>query len=61
LVQYDNVTDSAGFNSRLRYNPKAGQDVYVVLNRQFDVDPLNRNLSSTTSEFVLKFNYTFRF
>ena len=61
VLQYDNVTDSAGFNSRLRYNPKAGQDVYVVLNRQFDVDPLNRNLSSTFSEFVVKFNYTFRF
>jgi hypothetical protein len=61
VVQYDNVTDTAGFNSRLRYNPKAGQNVYVVLNRQFDVDPLNRNPSSTSSEIVLKFNYTFRF
>jgi len=61
VVQYDNVTDSAGFNSRLRFNPRAGQDLYVVLNRQFDVDPLNRNLTSTTSEFVAKFSYTFRF
>ena len=61
LVQYDNVSDTAGFNSRLRYNPQAGRDMYIVLNRQFDIDPLNRHVSATISELVLKFNYTFRF
>jgi hypothetical protein len=61
VVQYDNVTDTGGFNSRLRYNPQAGQDLYLVLNRQFDVDPLTRDVSSSTSEFIVKFNYTFRF
>jgi hypothetical protein len=61
VVQYDNVTETAGVNSRLRFNPKAGQDMYFVLNPQFDIDPLSRNASSTTSEIILKFNYTFRF
>jgi hypothetical protein len=61
VVQYDNVTDTGGFNSRLRYNPQAGQDLYLVLNRQFDVDPLTRDVSSSTSEVIVKFNYTFRF
>ncbi len=60
-LQYDNVTETAGFNSRLRYNPQAGQDLFLVINRQFDIDPLSRNPSSTTSEIVLKINYTFRF
>ena len=60
-LQYDNVTDTAGFNSRLRFNRQAGQDMFLVLNRQFDIDPLSRNPSSSTSEIVLKFNYTFRF
>jgi len=61
VLQYDNVTESAGLNSRLRYNPRAGQDMFLVINRQFDVDPLSRNLSSSMSEVVLQFHYTFRF
>jgi hypothetical protein len=61
MLQYDNVTDTAGFNSRLRFNPQAGQDLFLVLNRQFDVDPLSRDVSSSASEIVLKFYYTFRF
>jgi hypothetical protein len=61
VLQYDNVTETAGFNSRLRFNPQAGQDMFLVLNRQFDVDPLSRDVSSSTSEIVLKFRYTFRF
>lgn len=61
VLQYDNVTESAGLNSRLRYNPQAGQDMFFVVKRQFDVDPLSRNLSSSMSEVVLQFHYTFRF
>ena len=61
VLQYDNVTETAGFNSRLRFNPQAGQDMFFVLNRQFDIDPLSRHASSATSEIVLKFRYTFRF
>jgi len=61
VLQYDNVTETAGFNSRLHFNPQAGQDLYIVLNRQFNIDPLSRDVSSSTSEIVLKFRYTFRF
>jgi len=61
VVQYDDVTDSAGFNSRLRYNPKAGQDVFLVINRRFDVDAVTNRISSSSSDAVLKFRYTFRF
>ncbi|MCK5325054.1 MAG: hypothetical protein KAJ57_03565, partial [Woeseiaceae bacterium] len=60
-LQYDNVTDSAGLNTRVRYNPEAGQDLFLVINRQFDVDPLSKNISSTVSEAVIKVSYTFRF
>jgi len=61
VLQYDNVTETAGFNSRLRFNPQAGQDLHIVLNRQFNIDPLSRDVSSSTSDIVLKFRYTFRF
>jgi len=61
VLQYDNVTDTAGFNSRLHFNRQAGQDLFFVVNRQFDIDPLSRNASSSTSEIILKIHYTFRF
>lgn len=61
VVQYDNVSDSAGFNSRLRYQPRAGQDVFLVVDRQFDVDPLSKSVRSSESEITLKLRYTFRF
>lgn len=61
VVQYDNVTDTAGFNSRLRYSPRAGQDMFLVADRQFDVDPLSRKFNTSIAEFALKLRYTFRF
>jgi hypothetical protein len=61
VLQYDNVTETAGFNSRLHYNRQAGQDLFLVLNRQFEVDPLSRDVSSTTAEVIVKIHYTFRF
>jgi len=61
LLQYDNVSSSAGINSRLRYNPQAGQDLYLVVNRQFDVDPLSRSFRSAAGEVVLSLRYTFRY
>jgi len=61
LLQYDNVSDSASFNSRLRFNPQAGQELFFVVNRQYDVDPLSKRFSSSESEIVLKVSYTFRF
>jgi hypothetical protein len=61
ILQYDNISETAGFNSRLRFNPQAGRDLFLVVNRQFNIDPLSRDASSSTSEFVLKFNYTIRF
>ena len=61
LLQYDNVTNSSSFNSRLRYNPQAGQDVFLVVNREYDVNPRNRHFSLSESELILKLNYTFRF
>jgi len=61
VLQYDNVSETAGFNSRLRFNPQAGRDLFLVVNRQFDIDPLSRDVTSSTSEVVLKFHYTIRF
>lgn len=61
LVQYDNVSENLGFNSRLHWIPKAGQQAFVVLNWGL-VDPDNDNrFDSVLADLSLKFNYTLRF
>ena len=62
LIQYDNDSGSAGINSRLRWNPRAGQDLWIVLNHDFDAfDGAFRGLRSTVSQFSVKYTHTFRF
>lgn len=67
LVQYDNLSDDIGINTRLHYNRASGQDFWLVVNhnmRRFDpLDPEYRNeeFRSVESLVALKFRYTFRF
>jgi len=61
LLQYDNESGSAGVNSRLRWNPRAGQDLYIVLNHGFSALGAFRDLESTQSQFSVKYTQTFRF
>ena len=61
LIQYDNLSESAGINSRLRWNPRAGEDLYVVWNHDFDALAAFSQLHSRQSEFAVKYSRTFRF
>jgi len=61
LLQYDNVSEVMGFNSRLHWIPEAGRQAFLVFNyglQDFDKD---NDFVSTGSDVSLKFNYTFRF
>ena len=60
FIQYDNTSDAYGINSRLRYEPEAGQEMMLVLNHGGVVDAAN-HFSSTQSDINLKFSYTFRY
>lgn len=60
LLQYDNTADSLGGSTRLRYQPRDGQEMLLVVNSTFDVESDNR-LSSAQNEALLKLSYTFRF
>jgi len=61
LIQYDNDSQSVGINSRLRWNPRAGQDFFLVINHGFDAERTFRGLRSTESQVSLKYTHTFRF
>ncbi len=61
LVQYDNVSEILGFNSRLHWTPQAGRDVFIVFNYGMQDRDKDNHFEATTSDLSLKFNYTFRF
>jgi hypothetical protein len=61
LIQYDNVSESAGFNSRLHWIPRAGQQAFLVLNRGLSDADKDDHFEPTFEDLSLKFNYTFRF
>ncbi|MGV3593517.1 MAG: carbohydrate binding family 9 domain-containing protein [Gammaproteobacteria bacterium] len=61
LIQYDNISENLGFNSRLHWIPQAGQQAFLVLNWGL-IDPDKDNVfESTVADLSLKFNYTFRY
>ena len=62
LLQYENRSDTFGINSRLRWNPRAGQNFYLVVNYNFDSTAgAFREMNPLQSEIVLKYTHNFRF
>jgi len=63
LIQYDNVSDTIGVNSRLHWIPRAGREGFLVLNHNMRDDPLTpeNDFHSSFAEVTLKYSYTFRF
>lgn len=61
LIQYDNITETIGINSRVHWIPQAGREAFLVLNHNLqDIDGDNR-FHTAFSEAAMKFSYTFRF
>ena len=61
LVQYDNVSEAMGINTRLHWIPEAGRQAFLVLNYGL-LDPDKDNVfESYRADLSLKFSYTIRF
>jgi len=61
LLQYDNVSEALGINSRLHWIPEAGKQVFVVLNYGLSDPDRDNTFHSVNADLSLKFNYTLRF
>ena len=59
LIQHDNVSDSLGFYSRIKWTVRAGSDIYLVFKNGFDIE--DGRFRSRTTEISTKAGYTFRF
>lgn len=58
-VQWDNRSDQAGLNSRVRYEFRPGQEVFLVYNEGFDVE--DGAWDALGGEITLKLGLTMRF
>lgn len=61
LVQYDNLSEEVGINTRLQWIPRAGQEGFIVLNYNMQDKDKNNRFESASTDLSIKFKYTFRF
>ena len=61
FLQYDNVSNSMGLNSILRWVPRAGREMVLVVNREYVDLTQNRDFRTVSGDVTFKFSYTFRF
>jgi hypothetical protein len=61
LVQYDNVSEVIGVNTRLNWIPKAGQEGLIVFNHSLQDRDRDDVFRSDLLDVSVKLSYTFRF
>lgn len=61
LLQYDNLSEELGINTRLQWIPRAGQEGFIVLNYNMQDKDKDNSFESAYSDLSIKFRYTFRF
>ena len=58
VAQWDNVTDSAGINTRVHWIIEDGRELFVVFNQGLETED---GVTATTSEPLIKVEWAFRF
>ena len=61
LIQYDNVSENLGLNSRLHWIPQAGREGFIVLNRNMTDADRDDSFVPVAADLTAKFSYTWRF
>jgi hypothetical protein len=61
LVQYENISEEIGINTRLQWIPKAGQEGFIVLNYGLQDRDQDNTFQTASADISVKFRYTFRF
>lgn len=61
LLQYDNLSEELGINTRVQWIPRAGQEGFIVLNYNMQDLDKDNTFESAFSDLSVKFRYTFRF
>jgi Carbohydrate family 9 binding domain-like/Domain of unknown function (DUF5916) len=60
LIQYDNISENIGLNSRLHWIPQAGREGFVIFNHSLVDTDRDGSFQSTSADISVKFSYTWR-
>ena len=60
-VQYDNVSELIGVNTRLQWIPKAGQEGFIVFNYNLEDADKDNDFQAMSGDLSIKFTYTLRY
>ncbi|MCZ6673001.1 MAG: DUF5916 domain-containing protein [Verrucomicrobia bacterium] len=61
LVQFDNRSRNLGWQSRMRWTPKPGNDLFISFNQGWIHEPGSLRFNMSDTKIATKFQYTFRF
>ena len=61
LIQYDNISETVGLNSRLHWLPEAGREAFIVFNHNLSDPDRDNHFVSTYGDLTVKLAYTWRF
>ncbi|MBN4075899.1 hypothetical protein JYU22_04905, partial [Gammaproteobacteria bacterium AH-315-E17] len=61
LIQYENVSNTLGFNARLRWNLQSGQDIWFVLSHGMNDLDEDGHFSDVQTSATFKIRYTMRY
>jgi hypothetical protein len=61
LIQYDNISETAGINMRLHWIPQAGRELFFVINHNLQDYDRDNTFESLTADVTVKYTHTLRF
>ncbi len=61
LLQYDNISENMGLNTRVQWIPEAGQEALIVLNYNMQDTDKDNTFHTALSDLSIRFRYTFRY
>jgi len=61
LLQYDNISEELGLNTRIQWIPRAGQEGFIVVNYNMQDFDRDNHFETAFADLTLKFRYTIRF
>ena len=61
LIQFDNVSNDLGIDSRFHWAPAAGRNLYVVLSHNMNRNEIDDRFDATRTGLTVKLDHTFRF
>ena len=61
LIQFDNVSNDLGLDSRFHWIPQAGRNFYLVLSHNMNRNEIADRFDTTRTGLTVKVDHTFRF